>query len=288
MTTLIRAAKWLVSLVVILAIGVITTGSIRLARPVPVPDHPVPAPDSAPERIAEGQRLTSTMGCTQCHGPNLAGTDFLDGGPFMTLPAPNLTGGRVSAAGIEQGVRHGVGADGRALLIMPSEAFTEMADADLAAISGYIASLPDIPSTLKPRSVGPIGRAVAAFQAPQLQPARRIPQRESHPANSEGPVSRYTPLCAMCHGSDFGGQVFSAEVDWWAPNLTSHPTGASSWSRDEFARAIRQGQTPDGRTLSVDEMPWQGFALMTDDEVTALYEYLRSRPPVDRARPTEM
>lgn len=288
MTTLIRTVKWLLLLVVILVIGVVTTGSIRLARPVAVPAHPAPAPDATPERIAEGQRLTSTMGCTQCHGPNLAGTDFLDGGPFMTLPAPNLTGGRFSAAAIEQGVRHGVGADGRVLLIMPSEAFTEMSDADLAAISGYITSLPDIPNTLKPRSVGPIGRAVAAFQAPQLQPARRIAQLASHPASGEDPVSRYTPLCAVCHGQDFGGQVFSAEVDWWAPNLTSHPTGASSWSRDEFARAVQQGQTPDGRTLSVDEMPWTGFALMTEEEVSAIYDFLRSRPPVDRARPVEM
>jgi mono/diheme cytochrome c family protein len=285
MKTLLRALKGLVALVVLAAVALVTVGSVRLSGTVAVPDHPAPSAATTPEEIAEGRRLADVLVCTQCHGPDLAGTDFLDGGPFMTLPAPNLTGGRVSAEAIERAVRHGVRMDGTPLLIMPSEGFADVADEDLAAIAGYIASLPDTPSELISRSVGPIGRAVASFQAPTLQPAKLIAQGSTHRSGPESPVNRYTPLCAFCHGSDYGGQMFSAEQTLWAPNLTSDPTGASSWALEEFGRAVRQGRTPDGRTLNADEMPWRGFSNISDSELEAVYGFLRSLPPVARARP---
>jgi cytochrome c553 len=285
MKTLFRAVLWLIALLVLAAGALISVGSVRLAGAIEVPDHAAPAPATSPERIEEGRRLADALVCTLCHGENLAGTDFLDGGPFMRLPAPNLTGGRISPEALERAVRHGVRMDGSPLLIMPSEAFADMTDEDLAAIAGYIASLPDTPSTLMPRSIGPIGRALATFQASELQPARRTPQLASHGAAVKGAVARYTPLCVVCHGADFGGQVFKAEVELWAPNLTSHATGASSWTLEQFGRALRQGETPDGRTLRPDEMPWQGFSSMSDQEVEAIYDFLRGLPAVDRPRP---
>jgi mono/diheme cytochrome c family protein len=288
MKILFRAVLWLVALVVLAAVALISIGSLRLAGTIDVPDHAAPAPATSAERIEEGRRLADALVCAQCHGQNLAGTDFLDGGgSFMRLPAPNLTGGRISPEALERAVRHGVRLDGSALLIMPSSAFAEMTDEDLAALAGYIVSLPDTPSQLMVRSIGPIGRAVAAFQASEIQPARHTPQLASHQAAGRGAVARYTPLCVVCHGADFGGQVFKAEVELWAPNLTDHATGAGSWTLEQFGRALRQGETPDGRTLRADEMPWQGFSSMSDQEVEAIYDFLRELPSIDRPRPKD-
>ena len=63
-----------------------------------------------------------------------------------------------------------------------------------------------------------------------------------------------------------------------ASNLT--PTGIGKWSRDDFSRAVREGRRPDGSQLA-EFMPWKAFAGMTDDEIAALWAYLRSVPPKD-------
>lgn len=282
--------KILGGLVVVIIIGVgalMAVGSARLAGDVDVSAHPAPAPATEPTSLDEGRRLADALSCTTCHGPELQGADFMDGGPFMRLPAPSLRGDRLSAEQFERAVRHGIGSNGEALIIMPSDAYAEMADDDLAALVGYAASLPPLDATTLERSVGPIGRAVAAFQASELQPARRVEHATTHPGATAGTVSRFGGLCTMCHGADYGGQVFTAEQSYWAPNLTSHPTGASSWTLEEFGTALREGLAPDGRTLDPNEMPWGGFSKLTDAEVEELWQYLRSLPPVDRPRPPE-
>ena len=287
MKTLMRVLLGLVVIGIVGVAALMGLGSVRLAAAVEVEAHgpPEPATDSA--SIAEGRRLADALACTECHGAGLEGTDFMDAGPFMRLPAPSLAGRGLTPDQYERAIRHGIGPAGRVLIIMPSDAYAGMSDEDLASLTGFLESLPPVDATTLTRSVGPIGRAVAAFQASQLQPARRIDQASDHPARPEGSVSRFGALCSMCHGADFGGQVFSAEVAYWAPNLTSHPTGAGSWALEEFSNAIRTGRTPDGRQLDPAQMPWRGFSKLTDAEVEDLWLFLRSRDPVDRARPAE-
>jgi len=61
-----------------------------------------------------------------------------------------------------------------------------------------------------------------------------------------------------------------------SPNLT--PGGElASWSEVDFFTAIRTGVTPSGHKLS-EEMPWQNFGQMTDDELKAVWLYLQSLP----------
>jgi hypothetical protein len=67
------------------------------------------------------------------------------------------------------------------------------------------------------------------------------------------------------------GNVISA-------NLT--PTGIGKWTQADFVKAMRSGIRPDGRILSA-AMPWPYMRLMTDDELSALWVYLRSLPPKD-------
>jgi mono/diheme cytochrome c family protein len=64
----------------------------------------------------------------------------------------------------------------------------------------------------------------------------------------------------------------------YGPNLTPDmETGIGSFDREDFARAIKEGITPSGKKLSP---PMGRFTSLSDNQVTALYTYLRSLPPV--------
>ncbi len=280
------AVSALFALVLVAVLLFMAVGTVRLGARVEVPDHTVDLPPPGAESVAEGKRLAGVFGCSECHGADLEGADFLEGGPFMQLPASNLTGGRYTDLELERAIRHGVGKDGSTLLIMPSEAFEEMSDSDLGALLAYIGSLPSRDTDLIDRAVGPIGRIVAAFQAPMLQPSRSIVQSAVHASTAGDRGSYYASYCQACHGADLGGRMFTGEEPVWAPNLTAHATGLGAWSSEDFERALRKGMRPDGRALNSAVMPWRGMAGLTDDEVGAIWDYLRELPPVDRPQPT--
>jgi hypothetical protein len=61
-----------------------------------------------------------------------------------------------------------------------------------------------------------------------------------------------------------------------ASNLT--PEGIGDWTEVHFARAVREGKDKDGGTLD-ELMPYATFKGMSDDEVHALWLYVRSVPP---------
>ena len=62
------------------------------------------------------------------------------------------------------------------------------------------------------------------------------------------------------------------------PNLTpDKETGIGNFSREEFSKAIRDGEAPSGKKLSP---PMPKFRQLTDQQVDAIYAYLQSLPPV--------
>jgi mono/diheme cytochrome c family protein len=71
----------------------------------------------------------------------------------------------------------------------------------------------------------------------------------------------------------------------FAPNLTpDRETGIGAISDDALARAIREGVSHDGRALFM--MPWQNYRDLSDEDTAAVVAYLRSLPPVKKARGT--
>jgi hypothetical protein len=60
------------------------------------------------------------------------------------------------------------------------------------------------------------------------------------------------------------------------PNLTPDPETSpiGRWSEDTFMARFRRSQQVPGTP-----MPWGAFARLTDDDLRALYRYLRSLPP---------
>ena len=93
---------------------------------------------------------------------------------------------------------------------------------------------------------------------------------------SVGPTAEYGAYiagyidCAACHGEGLTGSD-SSFVN--GPNLVT----VKAWSANQFITAMRTGVSPTRGELS-DEMPWEYIGLLDDDELTALYEYLKSLP----------
>ena len=73
--------------------------------------------------------------------------------------------------------------------------------------------------------------------------------------------------CRGCHGPDLAGAH--------CPNIT--PGVIGSWSETGFKTLLRKGVRPNGVQLS-SEMPWQIFSNLTDEEITAIYLFVRSVP----------
>lgn len=68
----------------------------------------------------------------------------------------------------------------------------------------------------------------------------------------------------------------------FAANLTSDPTGIGSWEESQFIYSMRHGKlkgVPGGRDL-LPPMPWQNYSQMTDDELKAIFAYLKSTKPI--------
>lgn len=99
--------------------------------------------------------------------------------------------------------------------------------------------------------------------------------------------------CAACHSAPQGDSdsaysggfaIQSPMGDIYSSNITpSKQFGIGDWSESDFAKAIRQGVTPDGTHL-YPAMPYDSFAGITDDDIHAMYKYfMHGVQPVDEA-----
>ena len=160
--------------------GVYVLGDQRLNRRVAVPDESVAVPmDLASAH--RGQHLASAVAlCVDCHGPNLAGRVVFDQRGLGRIVAPNLTRGRGgigasdSDADMLRAIRHGVDRTGRQLLIMPSDNYTRLSDADVGAIIDYIRSVPSIDTSLPSTEILALGKIRFATGQLALLPSANI------------------------------------------------------------------------------------------------------------------
>ena len=74
----------------------------------------------------------------------------------------------------------------------------------------------------------------------------------------------------------------------FAFNLTpDKETGIAEWSENNFIQALRTGKhqgQPNGREI-LPPMPWEVYKNMTDDDLKAIYAYLRTIPAVKNQVP---
>jgi hypothetical protein len=73
----------------------------------------------------------------------------------------------------------------------------------------------------------------------------------------------------------------------YAANLTSDSTGIGMWKESQFIYAIRNGKLkglPHSRNI-LPPMPWTVYKYMTDDELKAIYAYLKTTKPIKNVVP---
>jgi mono/diheme cytochrome c family protein len=248
-------------------------------------------PADSVSRLRGRHLVEGVMSCTECHAADLGGTLLIDAAPFMRLPAPNLTrGDHGMATQLGDGdwvgaIRHGVDPDGRALAVMPSRAYEHLSDADLAAVIGYLKSLPPVSRELPARTFGPIARIMLARGKFPLFAAADIDHAAVRSVSSPVPgitveYGRYLANiagCTDCHGPGLSGGVVAAAPPDAPPASNITPAGIGRWTEADFARALREGIGSGGRRLN-QLMPYRSLRL-TDDELRAVWMFVRSVPP---------
>lgn len=284
--------KWpgtvLASLLTLLFSAVVIAGVAGLLRLSGSRDQVTAA--AAPVAVAQvnSERVARwANGCAGCHSSTgtlpLDGSkeNFFEGSPMGVLYAPNLTpGGPLktwSDAQVVRAIREGVDKDGRPLVIMPSQAFRNLSDADAQALVSFLRSQPAVARDLPSRNLSlvpvlMIGAGIfpSSAQPPVVRPANAPPSAVSA---EYGKYLVSMSGCADCHGPDLKGGQPSSFGPPAAPNLAAI---VPQWKDTDFVRVIREGTDPSGRKIS-DEMPWRDFNKMfTDDELKAMHLYLSS------------
>lgn len=76
----------------------------------------------------------------------------------------------------------------------------------------------------------------------------------------------------------------------FAANLTPDDTGIGNWTFDQFKTAIRKGKYKglEGSRPLMPPMPWQMYRNFNDDDLLAVFAYLKSLKPVDNLVPTNI
>lgn len=272
-----------------------------------------------PERLARGKYLVDgVLWCATCHSDidwskrpleAVAGTKFGGHvfGQELGIPAPfrivasNISSDREYGAGnwtdadFVRALRRGIGHDGRTLVdMMPSAEFSHLSDEDLASVIVYLRSLPAI-HIERPKTLMPKGATSNLYPLPAVA---HVPEPDRSDRVSYGHYLVTAGQCHWCHtpldekgdllpGMDFsGGHAFSGPFglkgamvsDLASLNLTPDPSGISYFDEAMFVKALRTGHVG-ARQLST-LMPWSYFRNLTDDDLKAIFAYLRSVPPV--------
>lgn len=279
---------------VLYVIGTVQWNKMHGQYNVPVETITIPTDEASIER---GEHVAIIHMCGDCHNDDFSGIS--DSAPgLITVSIPNLTSGAGGVGAINtdedwvRAIRHGVGYDGRGLLLMPSSTWYYLSDQDLGALIAYLKSLPPIDNEMPETELGPLGRVMLALGQlpPEIVPnvisidhdgPRPIPPEPGVTAEY-GQYLAYT--CIICHGQELNGKTISmgGPEKYVALNLT--PGGElNGWSEEDFVSTMRTGITPNGHRL-IDVMPWEYFGQMTNDELKAIWMFLQSLPPLPQGK----
>ena len=96
--------------------------------------------------------------------------------------------------------------------------------------------------------------------------------------------------CLACHtDTQNGGKAFAGGLaintpfgTFYTPNITfDKGTGIAGWTEEDFAKAMREGKRPSG-DFYFPVFPYIYFSKITDEDIHALYEYMKRVPTIHR------
>lgn len=275
----------LLALVVVALIAIYLITEERLNKVYDIAPESVPISQEALTEDHKFPEVAVTF-CRECHGQNLAGQVLEDDPMVGRLVAPNLTSGKggIGATYSDEdwvrALRHGVGQDGKSLIVMPSNTFYYFSDEDLGYVIATIKNAPPIDNELPETRLGP-GARLFVLQEPYLLTATVIDHTGPRPETPAPEISveygKYLSVaCVDCHGENFaGGDQVGAGL-----NLTRGGELAN-WTEQDFIETLRTGIAPDGKKLDLENMPTRVFGKFSDLELRAIFLYIQSLPPVE-------
>jgi mono/diheme cytochrome c family protein len=302
-------------LLVVVALAAIGVSWLALRKPAQQPPATVRV-EPTPERVAHGRYLVNHVSiCFDCHSertgayglpfkPGREGVGGIVWNEQMGFPgvlaASNITPdpetglGKWTDGEILRAMREGVDREGNALFpIMPYGHFRHMSDDDAKAIVAYL-------RTLKPQRYAKPARAL---DMPLPLVVKFAPQPVAAPVpppapNERGKYLATIAVCGECHtpkddkGNVIPGQDYAGGWEMHTPtfrvvtaNITPHPsTFVGRSTKEEFIGRFRAfagytadtaPEAPKGKNTI---MPWIAYSGMTDEDLGAIYDYLKTVP----------
>lgn len=323
MKKVFKILAWIVGVIVVVIIALGLYINATWDSPVDRPMAELVAPtDSA--TIARGEFLFKYGNtCWQCHSTSLHPDsppsggrpfDLTNVGPgFGMFYTPNITPdaetgiGKWTDAQVVRAIREGIRHDGTPLFpLMPVATLKGLADEDVLAIVAYLRSIPPVRNAVTPHDIRFPTKALFALGIVGPEPAITEPVG-APPKGLTVEYGKYlanhASLCSDCHtprdlntgafyfdslmaGStiDFGG-IEGDPVSAYARNITPDPeTGIGNWTEEQFLMAVRAGMRPDGTVLS-GHMPYSMYSLWDEDDLRAIFLYLKTIKPYRRETP---
>lgn len=240
--------------------------------------------------VERGRYLFLSRGCADCHGASGGGKVVVEDGA-MLVRSPDITSAangvvaRYTPVDWVRTIRHGVKPDGRPVMIMPSEEYNRLVDADLAAVVAYVRQLAPasgaraqvrLPMPVKALYAAGIVRDASEKIDHSLPPAEPV---------AEGVTAAHGAYvangCIGCHGKHLtGGRIAGAPPDW-PPAARLAPGPGSALERyptaEQFIALLKTGRRPDGTSVSK-VMPFVSLKEMSEVDARALYLHLRALP----------
>lgn len=112
-----------------------------------------------------------------------------------------------------------------------------------------------------------------------------------HPAQQ--PLPDFDRTIAETKGL-FVTQTLTSWIGPWgvsfAANISSDTTGIGVWKEEQFIKAMREGLFKGlaGSRMMLPPMPWPSLKHMTDDELKAIFSYLKSTKPIPNVVPAAL
>jgi mono/diheme cytochrome c family protein len=253
--------------------GALAVSEAMIRWPVEKPNATMVA-SSDPGAVARGKRVATLNGCHDCHGKNLEGLLFHDEMPIIRAWGPNLSRALAeqSDTDFDRAVRHGVAADGRRLWMMPSSAFANLTDQEMADLMAYLRTYKPVGETQPRFQVGHIGRLGVLLGQFRSEPDN-IKANASLKLEDLGPehaVGREVArACIECHGPTLKGMKLLK-----SPDLAM----VASYDEADFETLLRTGVATGGRKLGLmSSVSPARFNALSPQEIAALHAYLKAR-----------
>jgi mono/diheme cytochrome c family protein len=175
---------------------------------------------------------------------------------------------------------------------MPYPVYAQLSRQDAEALVAYLRTLPAGGTVAPPSRLDfPLNLIVRTMPA-------AASLRADTPRPGDADYGRYLTAiagCQFCHtpqekGKAVAGMGFAGGHDFGtvrSANITPDPlTGIGGWSRQAFVgrfKGFASGAPQVGADDPNTVMPWTLYAGMTEEDLAAIYDYLRTVPPVRNA-----